>query len=89
MSRNSPQFLTGPATGDALDLAVDFLRSRTQKGAAEVDFNSLAVRDRYTTTHNGTTHLYLTQRVHGLVIANQVINVNVSARGEIINQGGR
>lgn len=83
-------FLTGPATGDPVDIALNYLRQQAATlGLHTDDLADLIVTDRYVTQHNGVTHLYLRQRYHGIAVFNGVININISRSGEIINLGNR
>ncbi|MCB1055103.1 MAG: hypothetical protein KDD11_06275, partial [Acidobacteria bacterium] len=89
-TRRSVAFLTGPSQGDAADIARSYLeQGAPAKSLAGGDHARLEVQNRSVTQHNGTTHLRFVQKVHGLEVANAPLSVNVSARGEVINQGGR
>lgn len=83
-------FLTGPAAGDPVDIALTYLRQQaTTLGLHAADLADLVVTDRYVTQHNGVTHLYLRQRYHGIAVFNGVVNINISRSGEVINLGNR
>src|SRR6476661_3823767 len=57
-------FLTGPASGDPLVIAMDYIRHHTHElGLVGDDLRDITVKDRYVTLHNGITHLYLRQRL--------------------------
>jgi hypothetical protein len=80
------RFLTGPSSGDALDIALSYLRAHPGKyGITGSDLNDLAVTDRYTDAHNGVTHIYLRQRFKGIEIVGSDVNVNVTRDGRIIS----
>ncbi len=81
-------FLTGPNTGDPLDIALAYLRAHTADfGLMSADLNDVVVKDRYVSKHNGVTHIYLRQRLGGIEVFNGDINVNVTQDGRIINVG--
>jgi uncharacterized repeat protein (TIGR01451 family) len=83
-------FLTGPAAGDPLDIALSYLRSHTaQLGLTADDLSDIVVQDRYVSQHNGVTHLYLRQRLRGIEVYNGDININVARDGRIVNLGNR
>ena len=79
------QFLTGPSDGDALDIAVRYLRANHAKyGLKRADVNFI-LTDRYTSSHNGVTHLYIRQAHRSLEVVGAEVNVNVAADGRIIS----
>jgi hypothetical protein len=81
-----PGFLTGPRDGDALDIAVDYLRANHAKyGLKSADVKDFIVTDRYTSGHTGVTHLYLRQAHRGIGVVGAEVNVNVAADGSIIS----
>lgn len=81
-------FLTGPAAGDPADIARDFiLRERRLLGLTKDDLLDIVLKNRYTSAHNGITHLYFRQRLAGIEVFNGDINVNVAADGSILNLG--
>src|SRR5262245_32112590 len=50
-------FLTEPAAGDPLDIALSYLRDHTAKlGLTADDLSDIVVQDRYVSQHNGVTH---------------------------------
>ena len=80
------QFLTGPSDGDALDIAVGYLRANHAKyGLKRADVREFVLTDRYTSSHNGVTHLYIRQAHRSLEVVGAEINVNVAADGRIIS----
>jgi hypothetical protein len=83
-------FLTAPAKGDPLDIALAYIRGHTaQLGLVADDLADFVVSDRYVSAHNGLTHLYLRQRLDGVEVFNGDINVNVTRDGRILNVGNR
>ncbi len=83
-------FLSGAASGDAAEIALDFLRAhRADIGLTSEDFSDLVLADRYVSEHTGVTHLYFQQRLQGVEVWNGLININVMADGRILNLGNR
>jgi hypothetical protein len=81
-----PRFLTAEkSNADPLDLAMSYIRGMDKARLMETDLADLAVVDRYVSKHNGTTHIYLRQRVGGIDVINSHTAVNVAADGRIIN----
>ncbi len=82
------RFLTGPQPGDAYDVAMAYVTGhKGELGLTGADLEDHVVRDRYTTRHNGVTHIYLQQRLNGIEVYNGQINVNVARDGSIISLG--
>jgi uncharacterized repeat protein (TIGR01451 family) len=82
--------LSAPASGDALAIALDYLRAHAgELGLSPDDLADVVVTDRYVSRHNGVTHLYLRQRLDGLEVANSSLNINLTADGQVINVGNR
>ena len=88
-SQDAPgAFLTGPNQGDALDIALAYLQQASENlGLAAGDLADLAVTDRYTTRHNGVTHVYLRQRLGGIEVFGANVNINIAADGSVISMG--
>lgn len=81
-------FLSDPAAGDPLDIALAFLNAHAQDlGLTSADLAGAVVTDRYADADTGTTHMYLGQTVNGLRVADVAININVTADGRVINVG--
>lgn len=81
-------FLTGPNDGDALDIALGYIRqNRSQLGLTEDDLADWVVTDRSLTRHNQMTSIHLRQRLNGIEVFNGSININVAVDGSIINLG--
>ncbi|MGH7177478.1 MAG: hypothetical protein ACREJC_08875, partial [Tepidisphaeraceae bacterium] len=86
--RNS--FLTQPATGDALDIGLGYVRANSSRfGIEPPDVGSPFVTSRYTDATSGITHIYLRQELNGLEVANADMNVNVTRDGRILSIGCR
>jgi len=43
------------------------------------------ITNKYTSKHNGVTHIYTRQVIQGLEVANAVANINVDSEGKVIN----
>jgi hypothetical protein len=83
-------YLSGPAAGDPLDIALNYLRRNRQSlGLTDEDLADVVVKDRYVTRHNGVTHIYLRQRLGGIELFNGDININIDRDGRVINLGNR
>jgi extracellular elastinolytic metalloproteinase len=82
------RYVTGPNQGDALDIALSYIRQNQQAlGLTGADIRDIVVTSRYSSEHNGVTHLYLRQRYNGIEVHGGDININVAADGSIINLG--
>ena len=89
LSAAGPQFLTAPRDGDALEIALEYLRThRKDLGLTAADIADVAVTDRYVSEHSGVTHIYLRQRFGGIEVESANVNINVAADGSVINLGG-
>lgn len=89
-SSNGVEFLTGPAEGKPLDIALNYLReNKAAYGLSEADLVGMVIVDSYVSQHNGATHIFLQQRYEGIDVYNGVININVAQDGSIINLGNR
>ena len=83
-------FLTEPHQGDALDIALDYIRSqREHYSLSATDIANLVVTDHYITKHNGVTHIYLRQQVNGLELHGSTTNIHVTNDGRILLIGNR
>ncbi|MGH7176651.1 MAG: extracellular metalloproteinase, partial [Tepidisphaeraceae bacterium] len=81
-------YLTKPAAGDALDIALSYVRSNAASfGIAAADVGNPIVTSRYTDSGSGITHIYLRQQFNGLEVANADININVMRDGRISSIG--
>ncbi|HEX5578072.1 MAG TPA: M36 family metallopeptidase [Candidatus Limnocylindria bacterium] len=78
-------YLTAPRSGDALDIALAYLRAHPGKyGITGSDLRDVVVTDRYRDAHNGVTHIYLRQRFKGIEIIGSDVNVSVTRDGRIV-----
>jgi extracellular elastinolytic metalloproteinase len=86
---NSGGYLTGPATGTPVAIALDYLRSHAdQFEVTTADFDDVNVWTNYVTDTTGVTHLSFRQMLNGLDVDGANINANVAADGSIINVAG-
>jgi hypothetical protein len=80
-----------PATdvGDPLGIALSHVRANTAElGVMSADVADLFVTSRYTSRHNGVTHVNLNQRFRGLEVFGGHATVNVAADGRVVFVGG-
>jgi cysteine-rich repeat protein len=78
-------FLTDPSPGDPLDIARQYLETnRAALGLKDADLADSILTDRYTTRHNGLTHLYWRQRLAGIEVLGGDLNVSVTTEGRMI-----
>ena len=81
-------FLPDYSADDALETAIRFLVEHSAEfGLEPMDLQNFVVTDRYTTEHNGLTHIYLRQTYNDLEIIDADININLLASGEVVNVG--
>ncbi|MEM7352993.1 MAG: M36 family metallopeptidase [Acidobacteriota bacterium] len=80
-------FLTSQkSTADPLEIARDYIRQIPQKSQmVDDDLAEMKVLKRFTSKHNGVTHLYFAQRLNGLEVANAQISINIHRDGRVIN----
>ena len=79
------RFLTGPQDGKPVDLATRYVENnRAVLGLQESDLRDTTTTS-YKTRHNGTTHLYIQQTLHGIEVYQGQINVNIARDGSVIN----
>ena len=84
------RFLTGPSSGDPVEIAQRFVAENRASYRLEAsDLSDQIVESRYVSRNNGVTHVYLHQRLEGIEVYNAVLNVNVARDGRIINVGNR
>jgi extracellular elastinolytic metalloproteinase len=85
MSRSAPVSSLCPAAGDTLDLVRSYvLAKRTVLGLEQADLDGWELTDRFTTAHNGVTHLYLRQRLAGIEVFGGTLNVGVTRDGRLV-----
>ena len=80
-------FLTEPQTGDALTIALAYVRDGSQK-LSETDTADLVVVDQYT-DHLGVTHIFLRQQIAGVEVFGSTSDVHVTSDGRIVKFGNR
>ena len=86
---NLTGYLTGPASGTPVEIALEYLRTHAdQLGATAADFAEVNVWTNYVTETTGMTHLSIRQVLNGLDVAGTNFNVNVASDGRILNVGG-
>jgi extracellular elastinolytic metalloproteinase len=87
--RDADGFLTGPAAGKPLDIALNYLRANAASfGLAPLDLESPIITSSYRDTLSGITHIYLMQEFNGLAVTNARMNVSVMPDGSILSVGG-
>ena len=78
------------AKPDAVAIAEQHVRGNLgSMGLTSADIAEWRVSDRYSTAHNGVTHVYFLQRLNGIEVLNGIMNVNVSRTGGVLNVGNR
>jgi subtilisin-like proprotein convertase family protein len=83
-------FLTGPDSGDPLDIATRYLlEHHDELGLTLGDVTDMHLDSRYSSSVSGTTHLALRQRHAEIRVYNAVMTVNIAADGSVINVGNR
>jgi extracellular elastinolytic metalloproteinase len=89
MQVNPTGLLTGPAQGEPLGIALDYLDAHASDfGLTAADLTDPAVTSQYTDSDTGVTHIYLRQRVNGLEVAYADLDVSLTSAGEVIAAGG-
>lgn len=84
------EFLTGPNSGNPLDIALAYIEANKQKlSLTASDLSDIVLTDQYTDADTGTTHLYFQQRHKGIGVYNGTLDVNVASNGSVINVGNR
>jgi extracellular elastinolytic metalloproteinase len=83
---NRVGFLTPPAHGEAMDLAMDFVTANLKAlGLTEADLADYEVTDSVYSKVSGVTHIYLRQTHEGLPVYNGQLHINVSRDGQILS----
>jgi len=78
-------FLSGPASGQPLDLVTSYLKAHgADFGLTGDDVSRMAVTDQYSDTKTGTTHIYLQQGLDGLKVVDQDLTATVARDGSIV-----
>jgi extracellular elastinolytic metalloproteinase len=89
-STQLPGKIPTAAKADAVVIAEQHVRGNlTSLGLTTDDIAEWRVSDRYSTAHNGVTHVYFLQRLGGVEVLNGIMNVNVARDGRVINVGSR
>ncbi|MEV6693577.1 M36 family metallopeptidase [Micromonospora sp. NPDC051196] len=85
---SNPIFLTGPNEGAPEAVAVNYLRANpVQHGVGAADLSDLAVASKYTSRHNGVTHVNLAQRYQNLEVFGATATVNLAKDGSVVFVG--
>ncbi|MCB1032769.1 MAG: M36 family metallopeptidase, partial [Acidobacteria bacterium] len=83
---NRMGFMTRPAAGDPMDLALEFVRANLGAlGLTARDLEGFEVTDSVYSRLSGTTHIYLRQTHEGLPVYNGQLHVNVARDGQILS----
>lgn len=81
-------YLTGPNSGEALDIALNYLHAQKEAlGISDRDLDDAKVQNHYS-SQSGITHIYLVQQVDGIPIHNAIIGIHIAKDGSVINAGG-
>ncbi len=79
-------FLTGPNSGDALDIAFAYLYEHAAELSIEArDLDEAFVKDQYLSKHSGISHIYLSQTVGGIEIDRAQIGIHIAADGSVVS----
>ncbi|MBZ4417135.1 M36 family metallopeptidase [Myxococcus sp. RHST-1-4] len=77
--------LTGPSSGDALAIGLDFVQKHREAFGLELsDLANLEVTDRVYSRETGFTNLYLRQTHKGLPLYNAQLQINVDGEGRVL-----
>jgi hypothetical protein len=86
---NRRGYLTPPSQNDPEQIALDFIRQNNALFRfSQEDLNNLVLKKRYTSKHNGVTHLLFHQHFQEIEIFQAEVRVNIDRVGRIINVGG-
>ncbi|MEV6817032.1 metalloprotease, partial [Micromonospora sp. NPDC051296] len=86
--KSNPIFLTGPNEGAPDNIAINYLRANpVQYGVTAGDLSDLAILSKYTSRHNGVTHVNLAQRHENLEVFGATATVNIAKDGSVIFVG--
>ena len=67
----------------------DYLTAaRLDMNLTEADISNKRITNKYSTSHNGITHLYYIQTYEGIDVTNGVMNFNVDSSGQVIGKVG-
>src|SRR5918997_1290390 len=80
--------LPAGAAGDPVDVAIRYVQHNARDlGVADRDVAELAVSSSYRSSHNGVTHVNLSQRRAGLEVFGAQVTVNLAADGSVLFVG--
>lgn len=80
--------LSVPSQGNSLEVARRFLVGHAEElGLTNRDLQGMTITDQYTDQDSGITHIYFRQKYRGLEVMNADLNINITAKGEVINVG--
>ena len=79
-------FLTDANPGNPLDIAMQYIRREALQAGlySRTDLSDLVVKNQYTSSHNGVTHIYLRQRLKGIEVCGADIDIHISDDGKVI-----
>ncbi len=87
-SSSNAGFLSGPAAGDPLTVALNYLQQNAAGyGLTPNDLTDFNITSQYASPDLGVTHIYLEQTYNELPVANANININVMTDGRILTAG--
>lgn len=79
-------YLTDPARGEPMSIAIDFVRRNVEAlGLEAVDLTDYAVTNVVPSSVSGATRIYLQQRHRGIPVYNAQLQINVNREGRIIS----
>lgn len=83
-------YLTEASTADPLTVVESYLAERHEAvGLASADIAERRVSNRFVSSHNGVTHIYLQQTHAGIPVMNGVISAAVNAQGRLLSLASR
>ncbi|MCP3138025.1 M36 family metallopeptidase [Pyxidicoccus xibeiensis] len=78
--------LSGPSSGDALAIGLDFVQKHREAFGLELsDLANLQVTDRVYSKDSGITNIYLRQTHKGLPVYNAQLQLNVDGEGRVLS----
>ncbi len=79
-----------PSKISLAEAVIDLMQDReAAKGYEPDDFSDVVVTSKTTSKHNGVTHLYLRQRIHGIEVYNGDTNANIAQDGTVLSLHNR
>ena len=86
IAQDGPFLTSERSAADPLDIALDYIQQLPAKSAMTGDdLADMVVQNRYTSKHNGVTHIYFKQQLNGLEVSNSQISINIHNDGRVIN----